>query len=458
MSIKINNTDISKVIYNGTELNKVIYNGVIVWQSTTDSNYVVVCTPVTVGNSATSTTHTLEFVVSTGDTAGSISITNDETFVPIEVAANSSNQVVDLSHCTVSEPIIRFQGGFNIVVPQEYEIGSMSSLKAVSAKINKVLTWPNNQTANWDGQFSGADFTQDLTIPSYFTSFSLSSMFRNDADLSKINLYFNNNCPTIYAFSNLSGDTNRANLMTPDRLPQNTITGTNCWAINNVAIMSNADGSQNNEIELISIPEGTTRLASNLISSNTYIKKILIPASVNQLDKASLNYSLGTDKIIQFNHSKNAYIDLPTTAGDGKGIAYDKSARSITIVTDNLIIKNYNWAGDNVTAKFKHIDGTDWKLATPIATLTDTIISWESVTGAAKYLIKYTPTTDGCVNNIETTATSYDVAIINLPAGTYSVQVTAIVSPTDDEHDNSDASTAVSYVVDTQEEVTNATN
>lgn len=45
------------------------------------------------------------------------------------------------------------------------------------------------------------------------------------------------------------------------------------------------------------------------------------------------------------------YVELPKP-GDGTGLSYDKSSRKVTIYTDNECIKNYNWAGDNVTATF----------------------------------------------------------------------------------------------------------
>ena len=45
----------------------------------------------------------------------------------------------------------------------------------------------------------------------------------------------------------------------------------------------------------------------------------------------------------------------------GEGCAYYKSAVTTTIYTDNDDIKNYNWAGDNVTPTFYHLDGTLWE-------------------------------------------------------------------------------------------------
>ena len=45
------------------------------------------------------------------------------------------------------------------------------------------------------------------------------------------------------------------------------------------------------------------------------------------------------------------YVELPPS-GEGKGLSHDKNSRNMTIYTDNEYIKNYDWAGDNITATF----------------------------------------------------------------------------------------------------------
>lgn len=46
------------------------------------------------------------------------------------------------------------------------------------------------------------------------------------------------------------------------------------------------------------------------------------------------------------------YVQLPSKGGEGSGLSYNKNSRNMTIYTDNEYIKNYDWAGDNITATF----------------------------------------------------------------------------------------------------------
>ena len=64
---------------------------------------------------------------------------------------------------------------------------------------------------------------------------------------------------------------------------------------------------------------------------------------------------LSTGSTLKFLTPKGVKVTM------GEGCAYYKSAVTTTIYTDNDDIKNYNWAGDNVTPTFYHLDGTLWE-------------------------------------------------------------------------------------------------
>lgn len=65
-----------------------------------------------------------------------------------------------------------------------------------------------------------------------------------------------------------------------------------------------------------------------------------------------------------FEWNGNATLKFLTPSGVDvtmpDGFTSSKSARQLTIYTDNETIKNYNWVGANLTPTFYHLDGTAW--------------------------------------------------------------------------------------------------
>lgn len=105
--------------------------------------------------------------------------------------------------------------------------------------------------------------------------------------------------------------------------------------------------------ESTKIPNGIILLASGCI---TNAKNITIPSTVKYFGNACLN-STG---YLRFEQPLGMEVFLPQ-AGDGTGLSYSKNAVERNIYTDNETIKNYNWAGDNITATLYHLDGTLWE-------------------------------------------------------------------------------------------------
>lgn len=118
-------------------------------------------------------------------------------------------------------------------------------------------------------------------------------------------------------------------------------------------------------------PSGITNLAAH--SCNALVKnaKLIIPDTIQILGGSPTNLDSDnalTDLTIGSNISElisdsipntvttlvcrqpaGMKITLPAETGDGKGLSYKKEARNMTLYTDNEDMKNYDWAGDNVT-------------------------------------------------------------------------------------------------------------
>lgn len=110
----------------------------------------------------------------------------------------------------------------------------------------------------------------------------------------------------------------------------------------------------------IVIPDSVETIEEIAFFSNRTASTITIGASVSKIgNKAfSLDARSTALKTVTFRQPVGMTITLPTAGANG--MFYCKKAYSVTIYTDNETIKNYDWASDNVTATFKHLDGSDW--------------------------------------------------------------------------------------------------
>jgi hypothetical protein len=112
----------------------------------------------------------------------------------------------------------------------------------------------------------------------------------------------------------------------------------------------------------LNLPESLVAIEDSAFASCSSIKELHIPSKVSMIGKlafARTSGSMGfTD--IYFHRPSGSSIDLPT-AGSSTGMFYVKTAINVNIYTDNTTVKNYDWASDNVTATFYHLDGTLWE-------------------------------------------------------------------------------------------------
>lgn len=106
------------------------------------------------------------------------------------------------------------------------------------------------------------------------------------------------------------------------------------------------------------IPSNITTISASTFSEVKSQYLITVPQSVKVIEKNAFAYG-GLTKI-KFLHNIYDTINFPT-AGSVTGAFYSKNAYNLTIYTDNLMVKNYDWTTDNVTPTFYHLDGTLWE-------------------------------------------------------------------------------------------------
>ena len=108
----------------------------------------------------------------------------------------------------------------------------------------------------------------------------------------------------------------------------------------------------------ITLPNSITSIGKYAFYGCSGLTSITIPSSVTSIENSAFN-NCSNLTTVTFNQPNGMTVSLPT-AGSGSGMLYNKTAREVTIYTDNETIKNYDWATDNVTPTFYHLDGTAW--------------------------------------------------------------------------------------------------
>ena len=108
----------------------------------------------------------------------------------------------------------------------------------------------------------------------------------------------------------------------------------------------------------ILIPNQVYYLPNNCFNNCKALSTMVIPQNIKSIGDLCFNYCSALVEL-RFNHSISDEITLPS-AGSSTGMLYSKSAKTMTIYTDNETVKNYNYAGDNITATVLHLDGTEW--------------------------------------------------------------------------------------------------
>lgn len=163
----------------------------------------------------------------------------------------------------------------------------------------------------------------------------------------------------------------------------------NCTSLANVSIPNNILSIGNTAfynctgLTSITIPNSVTSIGSSAFQASG-LTDITIPNSVTSIGASAFkgcskltNATIGSGvsnfgasifanssealyiQTIRFNQPSGMAVTLPT-AGSSTGMFYCKTASTLTVYTDNETIKNYNYATDNVTPTFYHLDGSAW--------------------------------------------------------------------------------------------------
>lgn len=104
----------------------------------------------------------------------------------------------------------------------------------------------------------------------------------------------------------------------------------------------------------------TSRISRRMFYQGPYavLAEVTIGANCTEIGEQAFGGASALKKL-KFEQPNNISVVFPT-AGSSTGAFYYKSARTVNIYTDNESVKNYDWATDNITATFYHLDGTAW--------------------------------------------------------------------------------------------------
>ena len=125
-------------------------------------------------------------------------------------------------------------------------------------------------------------------------------------------------------------------------IPSNIVTlGTHaCRAIDS----DNADSSFTSFI----IPDTVEIICESIFYLQSGLTQITIGKNVRKIGSELVPTNATT---LIFRQPADMEIELPTP-GENTGLGYEKNSRSLTIYTDNIAIRNYDWSADNATVTF----------------------------------------------------------------------------------------------------------
>lgn len=185
----------------------------------------------------------------------------------------------------------------------------------------------------------------------------------------------------------------------------------------------------------ITIGEGVTKIGGHAFEgcNNESLINLTIPSSVKNFGVSCFEDTILTT--VTFNEPEGVLINLPKAGGGAgifafdNGMFYTKTARNMTIKTNNYDIANYDYNADGITATIVHLDGSAWnKTTTPSLSLNGNILTI-SGSNADKYYI------DGgaMYGSFETNQTTIDLktAFPSFTSGSaYTIKVTGIKTDT----------------------------
>ena len=290
----------------------------------------------------------------------------------IDPNASSSSSIEIQGEEGDSTKTIRFSGAFQ-------NLRAVLGTNKASTTQFKILKWYSLSNKLFEGLFLGQTIDYELTIPNHITNIDglafQGSIEINDAIFSsgsKLNLP--DYIETISSFGVFN------------TFFDNATNNGDFWSVDGIVLATICHYSTATEV---TIPNGTIRIATELFQKpGTFTKLTKInmptdnllteipesfcegllaltdfecPAGVKKIGNLAFANETGAMAItsIKFNQPASLEVSLPE-AGSGTGMFYVKTARSMTIYTDNETIKNYDYDSDNITATILHLDGSTW--------------------------------------------------------------------------------------------------
>lgn len=324
----------------------------------------------------------LSFSISTGNRGCYVICGGQTRFI----GPNIENATYTLEYDnTITDDII-FCGTILKVASIEIEVGS-DDYRA-GWIINEIVKWPSYNKATYAQQFAHQTLSYDIIIPENIKDLInlpfYSAAFPNSSN--KGQLILHNNIENIEALHQ-NPYANSTSQCFANAVLENDI-----FSINNIAVETRYAYGNTTKKEYI-MPSNIKRIANFLFanfsliwSGYTHVASVIlnegleeigekafyacsglttitIPSTVKKIKDLAWARTDGSMNIssVTFNQVANMQVELPT-AGYSTGMFYVKTAREMTIYTDNETIKNYNWSADNITATILHLDGTAWEV------------------------------------------------------------------------------------------------
>ena len=345
--------------------------------------YILNVTSVSPYDGGTNLDTVLSFSISTGDRGCYVICGGQTRFI----IPNMENETITLEYDNTITDNIIFRGTILKVASAEIDLGSGGPYRE-GWIINEIVKWPSYNKATYAQQFAYQDLSYDIVIPEHIIELTnlpfYSASFPESGN--KGQLILHNNMENIEALHQNSSATRTSQCFS------NAVLENDIFSINNIAVETRYAYGNTTKKEYI-MPSNIKRIANFLFAYGglvwagyTYVDSVIlnegleeigerafyacsglttitIPSTVKKIKDLAWARTDGSMNIssVTFNQAANMQIELPT-AGSSTGMFYVKTAREMTIYTDNETIKNYNWNADNITATILHLDGTAWEV------------------------------------------------------------------------------------------------
>lgn len=208
------------------------------------------------------------------------------------------------------------------------------------------VSLPNTCEIIDSSAFSYNESLKSLTLPPSITRLGPSAFYGCTA-LTNVNLNVSPNCvieASCFAqapfYTNATSNLYAANgkILLKDISPT--------WPSGIINLAADVGANLFGSATTIVIPENIQIIGGRIVAANA--TKMTIGSNCKYLGISSIPTSVTTLICKQ-----PAGMNVRTPAsGETSGLTYEKDARSMTIYTDNEDMKNYDWAGDNVTPTF----------------------------------------------------------------------------------------------------------